>query len=90
MFIDHFLDYCNLELFAVEVYICLPLYKCKSLYCNLELFAVKAYICLPLYKSKSLAPTYCSELLTGVVPYTDLRAEAQVSILYLHAVCYLF
>lgn len=22
---------------------------------------------------------YCSELLTGVVPYTDLRAEAQVS-----------
>ncbi|RVW15845.1 Protein kinase and PP2C-like domain-containing protein [Vitis vinifera] len=49
----------------------------NQMYTVLEYQLIKAYICLPLYKCKSLAPTYCSELLTGVVPYTDLRAEAQ-------------
>lgn len=29
-----------------------------------------------------LFSTRCSELLTGVVPYTDLRAEAQVSLFH--------
>lgn len=31
---------------------------------------------------------FCSELLTGVVPYTDLRAEAEVSFVTYSFVCY--
>lgn len=42
-------------------------------YYNLEACTVEIF-----YSSFLL---YCSEILTGVVPYTDLRAEAQVSFL---------
>lgn len=38
------------------------------------------YYSLHVYEifNSSILP-YCSELITGIVPYTDLRAEAQVS-----------
>ncbi|KAF8403578.1 hypothetical protein HHK36_011682 [Tetracentron sinense] len=33
-------------------------------------------------EQEGLTPIYCSELLTGIVPYTDLRAEAQVALVF--------
>jgi hypothetical protein len=58
--------------------IVLNLICCHRTRSHLDYYSLEACTFEILYLSFLL---YCSELLTGVVPYTDLRAEAQVSFL---------